>query len=105
VRIVDVPDGFDVRPEQLGRGAADLRADADSLDDAGLQIGAAFDEVAAGAGVGPLGGAASELGSQLDRALQAIRASLADCARALEASAAQYVSTDGRAASRLEGPR
>jgi hypothetical protein len=100
-----VPDGFDVRPEQLRRGAADLRADADSLDDAALGVGAALDGVASGAGVGPLGGAASELGSQLDRALQAIQASLVDCAGALEASAAQYVSSDGRAASRLEGPR
>lgn len=98
-----MPDGFDVRPEQLRRGAVDLRSDADSLDDAALGVGAAFDDVSAAAGPGPLAGAASELGSQLDRAVRAIQASLVDCAGALEASSAQYLSSDRRAASGLEG--
>ncbi|NMO93218.1 hypothetical protein [Actinomycetospora sp. TBRC 11914] len=103
-----MPDGFDVRPEQLRRGAADLRADADGLDDAALQAGVAVDDVAAAAGAGPLAGAASAFSSQLDRAVQAIVGSLTDCAGALEASSAQYVTADGQAGvvtPGLGGPR
>ena len=98
-----MPDGFDVHPEQLRRDAADLRADADGLDDAALQIGAAVDQVSEAAGPGPLAGAASEFSAQLDRALQAIRTSLEDCAGAVEASSTQYLASDGRSASGLGG--
>jgi hypothetical protein len=98
-----VPDGFDAHPEQLRRGAVDLRADADGLDDAALQIGAAVDQVAGTAGPGPLAGAASELAALLDRALRAIRTSLEDCAGAVEASSTQYLASDGRSASGLGG--
>ncbi len=96
-----MPDGFDVRPEQLRRGAADLRADADGLDDAGLSVGAAVDQVSGAVGWGPLAGAASELAAQFDRAVQAIRASLLDCAGAVEASSAQYVTSDEQAGAGL----
>lgn len=51
-----MPDGFDVRPEQLRRGAADLRSDADGLDDAVLRVGAAFDDVSVGCRCGSAGG-------------------------------------------------
>ncbi len=98
-------DGFDVRPEQLRRGAADLRADAEGLGDAALGLRAAMDLVAAASGPGPLSGAASEFSAQLDRAARAVVASLTDCAGALEASSAQYVATDGEASSALSGPR
>ena len=105
-----MPDGFDVHPEQLRRGAADLRSDADGLDDAGLAVGAAVDGASAAAGPGPLAGAAAEFSAQLDRAVQAIRTSLEDCAGALEASSAQYLTADGRAGAGivvpgLDGPR
>lgn len=98
-----MPDGFDVHPEQLRRGAADLRADADGLDAAALDLGAAVDEVSGAAGPGPLVGAASEFAAQLDRAVQAIVGSLTDCAGALEASSAQYVTSDGQAGVGLDG--
>jgi hypothetical protein len=100
-----VPDGFDVHPEQLRRGAADQRVDADGLDVAARQAGAAVDQVSEAAGPGPLAGAAWELATQLDRALLAIRASLTDCAGALEASSAQYLASDARAGAGLDGPR
>ena len=100
-----MPDGFDVHPEQLRRGAADLRADADGLDDAALPAGAALDQVSGACGPGPLGGAASEFAARLDRALQAIRSSLRDCAGALEASSAQYLTSDRRAGAGLDGAR
>ena len=99
-----MPDGFDVRPEQLRQGGADLRADAEGLDDAALGLGAAMDQVAAASGPGPLAGAAAEFSAQLDRAVRAIVASLTDCAGALEASSAQYAATDGEASSALSGP-
>ena len=98
-----MPDGFDVHPDQLRRGAADLRADADGLDGAGLEIGAALDQVSEAAGPGPLTGAASQLSGQLDRALQAVRTSLEDCAGAVEASSTEYLASDGRSASGLGG--
>lgn len=98
-----MPDGFDVRPEQLRRGAADLRADAEALDDAGLRLGAALDQVPGAAGPGPLAGAAADLAAMLDRAVQAIRASLDDCAGAVEASSAQYVTSDARTSAGLDG--
>ncbi len=100
-----MPDGFDVHPGQLRRGAADLRADADDLDDAALVAGAAVDQVSEAAGPGPLAGAASELAAQLDRAVQAIRESLTECAGALEVSSAQYLRSDARAEAGLDGPR
>ena len=100
-----MPDGFDVRPEQLRRGAADLRRDAEGLDDASVDLGAAVEQVAAASGEGPLAGAAAEFSAQLDRALQAIRSSLVDGAGALEASSAQYMAADGQASSALSGPR
>lgn len=97
-----MPDGFDVRPEQLRRGAADLRADADGLDDAGLAVGAAMDEVSEAAGPGPLAGAASELAASLDRSVQAVCESVTDCAGALEAAGAQYLTGDAGSASGLD---
>jgi hypothetical protein len=103
VTIAGVPDGFDVRPEQLRRGAADLRADADGLDAAALQAGAAVDQISEAAGPGPLAGAASELAAQLDRAVQTIRDSVTDCAAALEAADAQYLTSDTLASSGLDG--
>ncbi len=103
VRIVDVPDGFEVRPEQLRRGAADLRSDADGLDDAAFRAGDAVDQVAGACGPGPLAGVAADLSAQFDRAVQAIRASLLDCAGALEASSAQYVTSDVGSSSALDG--
>ena len=98
-----MPDGFDVRPEQLRRGAADLRADADGLDDAAVQARAVIDQVAGACGPGPIAGAASELAAQLDRALTAIRASPAECAGALEASSTQYLTSDRQAGAGLDG--
>jgi hypothetical protein len=99
-----VPDGFDVRPEQLRRGAADLRTDADDLDDAVLRAGAAVDQVAGACGPGPLAGAAGELAEQLDRAVAAIRASVEDGAGALDASSVGYLASDGRASSVFGAP-
>lgn len=100
-----MPDGFDVRPEQLRRGAADLRADADGLGAAARALGAAIDQISAAAGQGPLAGAAAELAARVDRAVKTVRASLEDCAGALEASSTTYLTGDGRAGAGFDGPR
>jgi hypothetical protein len=99
-----VSDGFDVRPEQLRHGAADLRDDADRLDNALLAVGAGVDQVTGACGPGPLAGAATELAEQLDRAVAAIRASVEDGAGALDASSVGYLASDGRASSVFGAP-
>jgi hypothetical protein len=96
-----VPDGFDVRPETLRRGAADLRSDAGALDDARGTANTAAQQAAGAAGPGPLGDALSGLADGLGRAMDATRQSLADCANALDAAGTQYLTSDGSAASGL----
>lgn len=98
-----MPDGFDVRPETLRRDAAELRGDAGGLDEARGMTTVAARQAARAAGTGPLTGAADEFGVQLDRAIDAARRSIEDCANALDAAGTQYLTSDGSAASRISG--
>jgi hypothetical protein len=98
-----VPDGFDVRPETLRRAAAELRTDAGALENARATAGAAAQQAAGAAGSGPLTGAAQDLAAGLDQVLDAVRLSIDGSADALDATAAQYLTTDGSSASRLDG--
>ncbi len=98
-----MPDGFDVRPETLRRGAADLRTDAGGLDAVRGMTTAAAQQTAGAAGTGPLTGAADEFGALLARTIDAARRSIEDCAGALDASATQYLTSDADSASRLPG--
>lgn len=98
-----MPDGFDVRPETLRRGAADLRSDAGALDGVRQGADAAAQQAAGGAGAGPLSAAVSGFADGLGRALDATRRSIEDCANALDAAGAQYLTSDATASSRLSG--
>jgi hypothetical protein len=98
-----MPDGFDVRPEQLRRGAADLRDDAGRLGDAASDAGAAVDQVTHAAGPGRVAAAAADFSLQLDGAMRAIHASLLDCASALETASTQYLVGDDHVSSTLTG--
>ena len=87
-------EGVDVRPEDLRRGAAQLRDDAGRL---GTAVGRAADgvgSVATGAGDGPLAEAADALASRLDALLRAVAGSVTDCASALDAASTQYLAMD-----------
>ncbi|WP_433782383.1 hypothetical protein ACQPX6_21125 [Actinomycetospora sp. CA-101289] len=89
-----MPEGVDVRPEDLRRGAALLRDDAGRL---GAAVGRAVEGVAAvatGAGDGPLVEAADALAGRLDALLRALTGSVTECAAALDAASAQYVALD-----------
>jgi hypothetical protein len=96
-----VPDGVDVRPDTLRRGAADLRGDAGELDGARRTAGSAGQQVATAAGTGPLSGTAADLAAALEKVLDDVRHGLGDSADALDATASQYVITDADTASRL----
>jgi Excreted virulence factor EspC, type VII ESX diderm len=98
-----VPDGFDVRPEQLQQGAAGLHTDASQVDEARGQISAAAQSAAGAAGTGPLTGAAYDFASQIDKAVGAMLRSIEDIAHALESAAANYQSSDAAASRRLSG--
>ena len=98
-----MPDGLDVRPDALRRGAADLRTDSGALESARATAGAAAQRAAGAAGSGPLAGAAHDLAAGLDQSLRALRQSIDGSADALDATAAQYLRADGSSALRLDG--
>ena len=98
-----MPDGFDVRPETLRRGAADLLGDAGAVEIARSAAVAAAQQAAGAAGTGPLAGAAHDLSADLERAAAALRESITDSADALDATAAQYLTADKNSGSRLDG--
>jgi hypothetical protein len=98
-----VPDGFDVRPETLRRGAADLRSDAGALDGVRQGANSAAQQAAGAAGSGPLSEAVSGFADGLGRALDAARRSIEDSANALDAAGAQYLTSDGSASSPFSG--
>jgi hypothetical protein len=96
-----VPDGFDVRPDGLRRGAAELRTDVGALEGARGTASAAARQAADAAGTGPLAGAVHDLAVGLDRVVTTLRQGIDESADALDATAAQYVTTDQRSASGL----
>jgi hypothetical protein len=98
-----VPDGFDVRPEQLQQGAAGLRGDAGQVDGARGQVSAAARSAAGAAGTGPLTGVANDFASLIDTAVGAILRGLEDTADAVDVAAASYESSDAAASRRLSG--
>jgi hypothetical protein len=98
-----VPDGFDVRPDALRRGAADLRADAGAIESARATASEAVQQTAGAAGTGPLTGAAYDFAAGLDRALNALGRRVEDCAAALDADRLQYLVGDRSSASWLSG--
>jgi hypothetical protein len=98
-----MPDGFDVRPEQLQQGAAGLRNDASQVDGARGQVSAAAQSAAGAAGTGPLTGAAYDFASQIDKAVGAMLRNIEDTANALDTAAASYQSSDAATSRRLSG--
>lgn len=93
--------GFDVTPEDLRRGAADLRTDAEALDAARIAASSAAQAAAQSAGRGPLATAAMEFAAQMDRAAASARRGIEAAAAALEASATTYVTDDRQVAEGL----
>jgi hypothetical protein len=94
VSIAVVPEGVDVRPEDLRRGAGLLRGDAGRVGDA---LGRAVDGASAAAtaaGDGPLAEAADALAGRLDALLRAVTGSVTECADALDAASTRYTATD-----------
>jgi hypothetical protein len=108
-----VPDGFDVRPEQLQESAVGLRGDASQLDEARAQVSAAAQSAAGSAGTGPLAEAAYDFAAQIDSAIGAMLRGLQNTAHAMDATAAGYESSDAAVSRRLsdgslpgfDGPR
>ena len=97
-----MPDGFDVRPDALRRGAADLRTDAGALESTRATASEAIQLAAGGAGTGPLAGTAHDFAAGLERAMSALRQGVVGSADALEATATQYLTADQHSASRLD---
>lgn len=97
-----MPDGIDVRPEDLHEGAGRLRDDAGRLA-AGTASAVHAATVAAGAaGDGPLEGAANALAARLDTLLRAVAGSMTDCADALDAASTRYLAADRGAAAAVD---
>lgn len=93
--------GFDVTPDDLRRGAAGLRTDAEALDAARIAASSAAQAAARFTGLGPLATAAMEFAAQMDRAGANTRRSIEAAAAALEASATTYVTDDRQVAEGL----
>ncbi|GLZ51328.1 type VII secretion target [Actinomycetospora sp. NBRC 106378] len=98
-----MPDGFDVRPDQLRAGASALRGDVSGVNAARGRAGAAAQSAAGGSGEGPLAHAANELSSQLDKAVDAIERSVTATAAAIEAAAGNYQTSDAAASRSIGG--
>lgn len=86
--------GFDVSPDELRRGAADLRADAEALDAARIAASSAAQAAGRSVGGGPLVTAAMDFAAQMDRAAASARRGIEAAASALEASATTYITDD-----------
>ncbi|MDF2978265.1 MAG: hypothetical protein K0S40_2993 [Actinomycetospora sp.] len=87
-------EGVDVRPEDLRRGAAQLRDDAGRLGASSRQAVDGGTSVVTAAGDGPLAEAADALAGHLDALLRAVTGSVTDCASALDAASTQYLAMD-----------
>jgi hypothetical protein len=87
-------EGVDVRPEDLRRGAAQLRDDVGRLGAGFGQAASGVASVATGAGDGPLAEAADVLAGRLDALLRAVAGSVTDGASALDAASTQYLAMD-----------
>ncbi|PVZ05770.1 hypothetical protein [Actinomycetospora cinnamomea] len=98
-----MPEGIEVRPEGLHRGADQLRDDAGRLGAAVDQAGQGARAAAGASGDGPLGGEADALAGRLDALLRAVAGSVTECAATLDAASAQYLATDQAGAAGL-GP-
>lgn len=96
-----MPDGFDVRPEQLQQSAVSLRDDASQLDEARGQVSAAAQSAARSAGTGPLTEAAYDFAAQIDDVVGATLRDLQDTAHAMDDPAASYESSDAAVSRRL----
>ena len=96
-----MPEGVEVRPEDLRRGAAQLRDDAGRL---GAVVGQATHGAGAAAGAaghGPLADAADRLATRLDALLRAVTGGVTGCADALDAASTRYLGTDQGGAAAL----
>ena len=99
-----MPEGVEVRPEDLRHGAGLLRDEAGRLDACRGQAMSGTEATASAAGDGPLEGAASAFGEPLTSLLEGVTRSVTECADALEAASAQYLAADHGAATRLGRP-
>lgn len=99
-----MPEGVEVRSDDLRRVAAQLR---DAVGRLGAAAGRAADGVgaaASGAGDGPLAEAADMLAARLHVLLGVVTGSVTEGADALDAASTRYLATDREAASDLGGP-
>jgi hypothetical protein len=99
-----MPEGVEVRPENLRRAAAQLHDDAARLGPAVDQATDGAGAAAGAAGDGPLAEAADALAARLLMLLGAVTVSVTESADALDAASAQYLATDRAAARSLGGP-
>lgn len=97
-----MPDGVDVRPEDLRRVAGLLRGDAGRTDAAREQAVSATKATSAAAGDGPLAGAVDPLAARLEALLRAVTSRMIESADALDAASAQYLEADRAAAADLD---
>ncbi|WP_433027737.1 hypothetical protein [Actinomycetospora sp. CA-053990] len=98
-----MPEGVEVGPEDLRRGAGLLRDDAGRVDEAGGRLTAAAAATASTAGDGPLAGAADAFAARLEALLRAVMSRVLESADALDAASAQYRDGDRAAATDLGG--
>jgi hypothetical protein len=98
-----VPEGVEVRPEDLRRGAGLLRDDAGRVDEAGGRLTRAAGATARAAGDGPLAGAADAFAARPEALLRAVTSRALESADALEAASAQYQDADRAAVADLGG--
>jgi hypothetical protein len=89
-----MPEGVEVRPEDLRRGAGRLRDDASHLGLAGAQAVDGVLAASGAAGDGPLSDAATTFAERVDALVRAVSGSVTDCAAALDAAWTQYLATD-----------
>ena len=98
-----MPEGVEVRPEELRRGAGQLRDAAGRLGAAVGQASHGADATGNAAGDGPLAEAASTLAARLDALAHAATGNVIGCADALDAASTQYLALDQGGAARLDG--
>lgn len=96
-----VPDGVEVRPEDLRRVARLLRDDTARVDAARGQAVSAAEATVGAAGDGPLAGAADPLAARLDALLRGVTSRVLESADALDAASTQYLDVDRAAAGEL----
>ena len=98
-----MPEGVEVRPENLRRGAGLLRDDAGRVHEAGGRLTAAAGATASAAGDGPLAGAADAFAARVEALLRAVTSRVLESADALDAASVQYRDADRSAAADLGG--